>query len=461
MDGPVPLEDRARAGLRSTRGPRELNEDGALLRDYTFRARRQRYLCLGAVADGMGGHQAGEVASSTALSVLNEEFNSSRGEFEKDPSLRTEDLLYKLFSVVNSSVYDLAVRNDKLKGMGTTLTAFLAEEGRLCLAHVGDSRAYLIRDGGITQLTEDHSLVGEMVREGVITSQQAASHAKRNVITRAIGVEEMVDIDLITVPLKPGDTVLLCTDGLHGVLEPREMLSHISGSLDLQEACDKLVDLAEAKRTSDNATALLWRMPRLEGRSSGQAGHQRALSGRRFSTGVATSRQVATSGSPSGGRRDRISMRWAVAVLVFIFLAGIASGWLTAAWVKGGGGNDAEVAGTDQQEGGGTISEEDSLRKNCKVMIRSIDEGDREEVKEILEGKGYDEVKTSAPANPHNDPTIYFSADSIFELLIADIPFREPGKVVKKNREGLAEELKVYDAVVVLTTGCLKEAEGH
>lgn|GEM_PF-390672 len=461
MDGPVPLEDRARAGLRSSRGPRELNEDDALLRDYAFRARRQRYLCLGAVADGMGGHQAGEVASSTALRVLNEEFNSSRVEYEKDLSLRTEDLLYKLFSVVNSSVYDLAVRNDKLRGMGTTLTAFLAEEGRLSLAHVGDSRAYLIREGGITQLTEDHSLVGEMVRNGVITSQQAASHAKRNVITRAIGVENMVDIDLITVPLKPGDTILLCTDGLHGVLEPREMLSHISGSLDLQEACDKLVDLAEAKGTSDNATALLWRMPRLEGRLSGQAVHQRALSNRRSSAGVTAYKQVATSGSPSVGREGRISMRWAVAVLVFLFLAGISLGWLTAALMKGGGGKAAEVAVTDQQGGGGTISEEDLLRKNCKVMIRSSDANYRERVKEILERTGYGEIKTSEPANRHEYPTIYCDKDRITELLITDIPFRDPGEVEKKVREGLAGDLKGYDAVVVLTDGCLREADGQ
>jgi len=261
MEKQTPPERSQRFGLKSSAGPRELNEDSAFIQDYVDEVTPRRYLCLGAVADGMGGYKAGEEASNAAIQLLFREFNAQRASYGEDPTMSTEDLLFELFSSINATIYDITVRDEDLKGMGTTLTAFVAEEGRACIAHVGDSRAYLVRDASITQLTEDHTLVESMVKEKVITREQAATHSDRHVITRAIGVEESVAIDLLSFDIAPADIIVLCTDGLYDVVSAQEILAVLGGSPGMQSACEELVRLGIDKNTTDNVTVLLWMVP--------------------------------------------------------------------------------------------------------------------------------------------------------------------------------------------------------
>ncbi len=366
MDNQVPVESQDRMGLRSSAGPRELNEDRAFIRDFTKRARQQRYLCLGAVADGMGGHQAGEVASEAAIRTLFEGYNSLLPGYSDNPAAKTEDLLFELFSTVNSTVFDIAARDNKLQGMGTTLTAFLAEEGRVFVAHVGDSRAYLVRGGSITQLSEDHTLVESMVRERIISREEAASRPDRNVITRAIGVDRTVEIDLSSISVRPDDVILLCSDGLHGAVSSQDILLALSGSPGMQAACDSLVELAVRKGTSDNVTVLAWRVPAFQ-------------AGAPYPTGIPSSGTIkivpgsprtialppervpvpaAPSPSPTGSPRRKAGNTALVIAIVVFAILGFIAGWLIAGALKGEGPGEknrpeADNGGGGDGEGGG------------------------------------------------------------------------------------------------------------
>jgi protein phosphatase len=253
----------SRTGLKSDKGPRELNEDSAFMLDYYDQGSFDRYLCLGAVADGMGGHQAGEIASRTAIKELFDQFENSRHRFRSSGMLPSDELIFEMFSAANNGVYELALRDDNLQGMGTTLVAFLAEENALHVGSVGDSRAYLLRNGSIIQLTVDHTLVEKMVLEGLISREEAETRPDRNVITRAIGVRQDVEVDIIVKQLLPDDVVLLCTDGLHAVLGEGDINTVVSNASDMQDAAETLVDMALSHGTNDNVTVLLWRMPKL------------------------------------------------------------------------------------------------------------------------------------------------------------------------------------------------------
>src|SRR5262245_37950599 len=170
---------------------REVNEDGYLV---------DEPLGLIAVADGVGGHRAGEVASATALEALRAALRSGR-------SLR------EAIEEANDAVFTKSMSDEDFRGMGTTLTAgTMAAGGTLIVGHVGDSRAYLLRDGEFRQLTTDHSRVQELVDDGRLTADEAAVHPMRNVITRALGMDATVDVDIYPVELHPGDRVLLCSD---------------------------------------------------------------------------------------------------------------------------------------------------------------------------------------------------------------------------------------------------------
>ncbi len=161
-----------------------------------------------AVADGMGGHRAGEVASATALEALRAAINGGRP-------------LRESIEDANDAVYTKSLTDTSLRGMGTTLTAgTLVAGGTLLVGHVGDSRAYLLHDGELRQVTNDHSLVEELVREGRLTADEAAVHPQRSIITRALGVDASVEVDVYPVELVPGDRLLLCSDGLTGMVQP-------------------------------------------------------------------------------------------------------------------------------------------------------------------------------------------------------------------------------------------------
>jgi PPM family protein phosphatase len=206
------------------------------------------------VADGMGGHVAGQLASRLAAEQTVAAFERVR---DREATL-TEKLRYCV-AAANHYVYATAQEKPEVAGMGTTLVALLAGGGRLALAHVGDSRAYLVRGGRIRQLTDDHSLVAELVRRREITPDDAQGHPHRHVLTRAVGVRRSVDPDLAELTPASGDVIALCSDGLTThVLDP-EIAALVAADADLEAACERLVALANARGGDDNITIALVR----------------------------------------------------------------------------------------------------------------------------------------------------------------------------------------------------------
>ncbi len=209
-------------------------------------------LGLFAVADGMGGHRAGEVASRLALTVLEERFQELVNQGEE-----TGNALIHAVEAANHQVFEESCRNNKCNGMGTTLSACIFVENGLILAHVGDSRVYLVRPGEILQLTEDHSVVQELLNEGRITTDEVSGHPYRNVLSRALGTGELLEIDLLRVALQPGDRVLLCTDGLTNQVSDAAIQAVVEGHSDPEQAVQELVRLALEQGGIDNITLIL------------------------------------------------------------------------------------------------------------------------------------------------------------------------------------------------------------
>jgi serine/threonine protein phosphatase PrpC len=206
------------------------------------------------VADGMGGARAGGLASRTAVDRVVARFATA-----SDP--HSVESLKEALLEANSRVYSKSLTRPEWHGMGTTCTALLIVGSDLLVAHVGDSRAYLVHSGSLIRLTDDHSLVAEMVREGRLTQEEARVHPRRNIVTRAVGVENNVEVDAMRYDgvLEPGDAVLLCSDGLHGVLTEDEILN-VTGMEDREQVCTRLVELANQRGGPDNITVLLaWR----------------------------------------------------------------------------------------------------------------------------------------------------------------------------------------------------------
>jgi protein phosphatase len=204
-----------------------------------------------AVADGMGGAKAGEVASAMAA----ESFSG-----EADSGEPAEAQLSRILRDANRRIYDLAVADDSHRGMGTTLTAAKVTGDDVSLAHVGDSRAYRLRDGELEQLTRDHSLVAELERSGQITPEAAEHHPQRSIITRALGPEPDVQVDTYTVAGRPGDLFLLCSDGLTSMISDDELASILRSAGSLDEAADSLVRAANQSGGKDNITVVLFRL---------------------------------------------------------------------------------------------------------------------------------------------------------------------------------------------------------
>ena len=225
----------------------------------TGRRRRQNedaFVCeppLFAVADGMGGAQAGELASGLAAAAIEEGARAIQGEESVAGVVRT----------ANARIFEHSTRDPTAAGMGTTATvAYVDEQAETAtLAHVGDSRAYRYRDGALEQLTTDHSLVGELVRSGRLTEAEAAVHPHRSVITRALGTDADVEVDTLTVDLLPGDLVLLCSDGLSAMVRDDEIvgLLETAGS-DPHDAAEALVAAANRAGGEDNVTVVLFEL---------------------------------------------------------------------------------------------------------------------------------------------------------------------------------------------------------
>ena len=219
-----------RSGVRTDIGrARGRNEDAYLVRDPLF-----------AVADGMGGHRGGNVASKVALEAIRA--------FDADgPDGDGTSELVKDIRTANETVLARGEADRDLRGMGTTITALLLQGQQATIAHVGDSRAYRLRDGGLEQLTQDHTLVHQLVEEGRITADQAGRHPQRSILTRAVGVEPSVDVDASTIDLRLGDRLLLCTDGLTGMLSDDAIREVLASEEDPQRsASDRLVEEANA-----------------------------------------------------------------------------------------------------------------------------------------------------------------------------------------------------------------------
>ncbi|MDR1358390.1 MAG: Stp1/IreP family PP2C-type Ser/Thr phosphatase [Coriobacteriales bacterium] len=257
---------------------------------------------LYAVADGMGGHAAGEVASELAVDIL----------AENALSINDAASLISTVRVINRSIIEAAENGTGRPGMGTTLTAALIDGRRLLLAQVGDSRAYLLHNGALQQLTRDHSYVGELLAGGHISASEAASHPKRSVITRALGSDPKTEADIYELEASPGDTLLLCSDGLYGMVPNEEIASLLSAEPDPQAACEALIAAARDSGGLDNISAIVVKLNTEE--SGFLLFDEDEVEGR---AGRSTSSYRARHGRDGGKRRLQ---RFHVGILAFVVL---------------------------------------------------------------------------------------------------------------------------------------------
>ena len=282
------------AGLTQTGHVRRNNEDSYLIRGDLFM-----------IADGMGGAAAGEVASAMCAQAFAEiDLIRHRG----DGALRDAIV------VANTRIHERAASDPAASGMGTTVTAALVEsDGRVALANVGDSRAYLLREGALRRLTEDHSVVAELVATGQISDWEASSHPQRNVVTRVLGAEATVQVDTFWLEAQDGDVVLLCSDGLTDMVAEEEFAKLLAADKSCEQIARDLVRAALAQGGEDNVTTVLFRVGQRDADAPGQ-------------------REVLTSDpdlepdpdSPQPGRGRRTAM-WVAATLAVIVLAGVAA----------------------------------------------------------------------------------------------------------------------------------------
>jgi serine/threonine protein phosphatase PrpC len=227
------------AVLTDTGRKRRHNEDAFVVEPPLF-----------AVADGMGGAQAGELASSLAAAALKD---------SQEPGEGGEERVNELIQQANRRVYERQSQDAAASGMGTTMTVALVEDGRVAIGHVGDSRAYLIRNGALEQLTEDHSLVAELVRSGKLSPEEAEGHPQRSVITRALGTDPDVDVDTFSVETRPGDLFLICSDGLTTMVDDETILAEVARNRDdLKSAAKALVRAANKGGGEDNITVVFF-----------------------------------------------------------------------------------------------------------------------------------------------------------------------------------------------------------
>lgn len=217
---------------------RDGNEDSYLVQEPFF-----------AVADGMGGHLAGDVASRIAVQTISDHTG--------DGAAAGPEGLEHAVKDANAAIHEKASSDPSLHGMGTTCTLVLVDNSDLHIAHVGDSRAYLFRNDELTLLTEDHTLVGRMVKEGRLKPEEAERHPQRSIITRALGVDAEVEVDLLTVPVESGDRILLCSDGLTSMIDADAIHGILARNETPQEAVDELIEAANDAGGEDNITAVL------------------------------------------------------------------------------------------------------------------------------------------------------------------------------------------------------------
>jgi protein phosphatase len=281
---------------------RQANEDSYFARAPVF-----------AVADGMGGAQAGEVASRIAARA----FERRRTLSDEEPA---EGQLEQIARAANREIHQLAQQDSSRAGMGTTLTAAMLRDDEVALGHVGDSRAYLLRDGQLKRLTKDHSLVEELRRQGRLTEEQAEEHPQRSIITRALGPEPDVNVDTMTFPARDGDVFLLCSDGLTTMVSDDEIRQILVGSRNLRQAVNKLVDAANRGGGRDNITAIAFRVADVDAKEAEEGA---TLISRTAESAGLTRERMREAGDRIRGQgptprpsRRRRALKWAAAVVV-------------------------------------------------------------------------------------------------------------------------------------------------
>jgi PPM family protein phosphatase len=274
---------------------------------------------LFAVADGMGGAQAGEVASRIAAGAFERRGRVS----EEKPA---EGQLEEIAQAANREIHQLAQEDSSRAGMGTTLTSAVLRDDEVSLGHVGDSRAYVLRDGQLKRLTKDHSLVEELRRQGRLTEEQAEEHPQRSIITRALGPEPNVNVDTMTFPAKDGDVFLLCSDGLTTMVSDDEIRQILTEARTLRSGVSKLIEAANRGGGRDNITAVAFRVADADAKEGEESAtlisrtaEQAGLTGERVR--AATDRMRGRGPMPAPARRRRF-LGWAVAILAAIVVFG-------------------------------------------------------------------------------------------------------------------------------------------
>jgi protein phosphatase len=242
------------------------NEDALLI---------DEHLGLLAVADGMGGHKGGEVASHMAVDILKDyiaKLSNGSDTFMGNVDARVSrqaNLLASGIRLANQAIFEAAASNPSWQGMGTTIVAVLVKEGRAGIAHAGDSRLYLLRGGQIRQITGDHSLVAEQVRQGLITAEEAQKSTRKNVITRALGQWEELEIEMQDLELLDGDRLLLCSDGLSGMVSDPEIVALLEAYSSPEQSCKTLIEVANDYGGKDNVTVVVAKFQEEKGFVSG------------------------------------------------------------------------------------------------------------------------------------------------------------------------------------------------
>lgn len=209
---------------------------------------------LAVIADGMGGHQAGDVASKMAITQIDKQWKNTK-KFEKPNEI--EEWLLNTIQEINKSIYEYAQNNQECEGMGTTLVIVVHIDEFLTVAHIGDSRCYLLNQDKLKQVTEDHSLVNALVQSGQISRDDAKHHPRKNVVLRALGSELQVDADIKTISIDENEKVLLATDGLTDKILDEELFEIINKHDDIHLACQELIDLANNRGGEDNISLIL------------------------------------------------------------------------------------------------------------------------------------------------------------------------------------------------------------
>ncbi|ALS27473.1 serine/threonine protein phosphatase [Paenibacillus sp. 32O-W] len=212
-------------------------------------------LTVAIVADGMGGHRAGDVASQMTVDAFREAMQKLEGDLTDEEAA---DHMRQAILRANAIVYEMASRNEQYHNMGTTVVAALLKRNGAVIGHIGDSRAYKLTADGLVRLTEDHTLVNELAKAGQISAEEALNHPRRNVLTRALGTDANVEVDVIRIDTAPGEAILLCSDGLTNMVSESQMLDTLRREdLDLDGQAERLIELALEAGGDDNISVIL------------------------------------------------------------------------------------------------------------------------------------------------------------------------------------------------------------